>query len=79
METDIKEENFRKIYSSRIERGLNKMYLVEYVTSLIYKLEDVKRELFPDCETAREFIIAKQNDMSKGGDVFFLLKFKEVK
>ncbi len=55
------------------------MYLVEYVTSLIYKLEDVKRELFPDCETAREFIIAKQNDMTKGGDVFFLLKFKEVK
>ena len=55
------------------------MYLVEYVTSLIYKLEDVKRELFPDCETAREFIIAKQNGTAKGGDVFFLLKFKEVK
>ena len=55
------------------------MHLVEYVTSLIYKLEDVKRELFPDSETAREFIIAKQNYMVKGGDVFFLLKFKEVK
>ena len=55
------------------------MYLVEYVTSLIYKLEDVKRELFPDCETAREFTIAKQNEMVKGGDTFFLLKFKEVK
>lgn len=55
------------------------MYLVEYVTSLIYKLEDVKRELFPDCETAREYIITKQNDMTRGGDVFFLLKFKEVK
>lgn len=55
------------------------MYLVEYVTKLIYTLEDVKRELFPDCETAREFIIAKQNAMTKGGDTFFLLKFKEVK
>ena len=55
------------------------MYLVEYVNSLIYKLEDVKRELFPDCESAREFIIAKQNDMAKGGDVFFLLKFKGVR
>lgn len=55
------------------------MYLVEYVSKLIYKLEDVKRELFPDCETAREFIITKQNDMTKGGKQFFLLKFKEVK
>lgn len=55
------------------------MYLVEYVTSMIYKLEDVKRELFSDCETAREFIITKQHDMAKGGDTFFLLKFKEVK
>ena len=55
------------------------MYLVEYVTSMIYKLEDVKREILPDCETAREFIIAKQNDMTKGGDTFFLLKFREVK
>ena len=55
------------------------MYLVEYVTKLIYKLEDVKRELFPDCETAREFIITKQNEMAKGGDTLFLLKFKEVK
>ena len=54
------------------------MYLVEYVTSLIYKLEEVKRELFPDCETAREFIITKQNEMAKGGDTFFLLKFKGV-
>lgn len=51
------------------------MYLVEYVT----KLEDVKMEIFPDCETARKFIIAKQNDMAKGGDTFFLLKFKEMK
>ena len=79
MEEDVKETHFRKIYSNRIERGLNEMYLVEYVTSLTYKLEDVKRELFPDCETAREFIITKQNDMTKGGDTFFLLKFKEVK
>ena len=55
------------------------MVVIEYVTSLIYKLEDVKRELFPDFETAREFIIAKQNDMTKGGDTFFLLKFKEMK
>ena len=55
------------------------MYLVEYVTSLFYTLEDVKRELFPDCKTAREFIIVKQNEMAKGGDTFFLLKFKEVK
>ena len=55
------------------------MYLVEYVTSMIYKLEDVKRELFPDCETARNFLITKQNEMAKGGDTFFLLKFKEVK
>ena len=55
------------------------MYLVEYVTKLIYKLEDVKREIFPDCETAREFIIKKQNEMAKGVDTFFLLKFKEVK
>ena len=54
------------------------MYLVEYVTSMIYKLEDVKRELFTDCETAREFIITKQNEMTKGGDTFFLLKFKGV-
>ena len=55
------------------------MYLVEYVTRLFYKLDDVKRNLFPDCETAREFIITKQNEMAKGGDTFFLLKFKEVK
>lgn len=55
------------------------MYLVEYVTSIIYKLDDVKRVLFPDCETAREFIIAKQHEMAKGGDTFFLLKFKGVK
>ena len=55
------------------------MYLVEYVTSLIYKLDDVKRELFPDCETARNFLITKQHEMAKGGDTFFLLKFKEVK
>ena len=78
METDVKKTYLRKIYSNRIERSDN-MYLVEYVTSFIYKLEDVKRELFPDCETAREFIIAKQNDMTKGEDVFFLLKFKEMK
>ena len=55
------------------------MYFVEYVTSLFYNLKDVKREIFPDCDTAREFIIAKQNEMVKGGDTFFLLKFKEVK
>ena len=79
MEADVKETHFRKIYSSRIERMVNEMYLVEYVTSLFYKLEDVKRETFPDCNTAREFIISKQNEMAKGGDTFFLLKFKEVK
>ena len=55
------------------------MYLVEYATNWFYTLEDVKRELFPNCETARKFIIAKQNDMTKGGDAFFLVKFKEVK
>lgn len=55
------------------------MYLVEYVTKLIYTLEDVKREILPDCEAAREFIIKKQNEMVEGGDTFFLLKFKEVK
>ena len=55
------------------------MYLVEYATNWFYTLEDVKRELFPNCETARRFIIAKQNDMTKGGDAFFLVKFKEVK
>ena len=78
METDVKKTYLRKIYSNRIERGVI-MYLVEYVTSIIYKLEDVKRVLFPDCETAREFIITKQNEMAKGGDTLFLLKFKEVK
>ena len=55
------------------------MYLVEYVTSMIYKLEDVKRVMFFDLESAREYIMAKQNDMTKGGDTFFLLKFREVK
>ena len=55
------------------------MYLVEYVTSLIYKLEDVKRVMFFDCESAREYIMTKQHEMAKGGDTFFLLKFKEVK
>ena len=55
------------------------MIYLEYVTTLLYNEEDVKTMTFCDIESAREFTIAKQNEMAKGGDTFFLLKFKEVK
>ena len=55
------------------------MILVEYVETLIYKLEDVKHIVFANVEEAREYCITKQSENIENGKAFFLLSFKEMK
>ena len=54
------------------------MVIVEYVESLLYKLEDVKRIVCVNSEEARNFCLYKQKENIENGKAFFLLKFKEV-
>ena len=55
------------------------MVIVEYVESLLYKLEDVKRIVFANLEEARNFCLDKQKENIENGKAFFLLSFKEMK
>ena len=55
------------------------MVIVEYVESLIYNLEDVKRIVFSNIDEARNFCLDKQKENIENGKAFFMLKFKEVK
>ena len=61
------------------QKGDNNMVIVEYVESLIYKLEDVKRIVFSNIDEARNFCLDKQKENIENGKAFFMLKFKEMK
>ena len=59
-------------------KAVDNMIYLEYVNTLLYNEEDVKRMTFCDIESAREFISEKKYETYLNGKLFYVIKCTEV-
>lgn len=56
---------------------MNKVYL-EYVTDIQYNPKDVKKMTFSDIQSATNFIFKKNHETLMGGDLFYIIRYREL-